>query len=79
MATIIDIKLPRAIATALRIPQNDPQRQQIRVLKKLLKKARFTEFGQHFMVAANGRATQGRAQHPAHHAILFTDVWLAWI
>ena len=38
MATIIDIKLPRAIATALRIPQNDPQRQQIRVLKKLLKK-----------------------------------------
>jgi hypothetical protein len=49
MATIIDIKLPRAIATALRIPQNDPQRQQIRVLKKLLKKARFTEFGQHFM------------------------------
>ena len=49
MATIIDIKLPRAIATALRIPPNDPQRQQIRVLKKLLKKARFTEFGQHYM------------------------------
>src|SRR6478609_7314982 len=49
MATIIDIKLPRAIATALRIPQNDPQRQQIRVVKKLLKKARFTEFGQHYM------------------------------
>jgi len=49
MASIIDIKLPKAIATALRIPQNDPQRQQIRVLKKLLKKARFTEFGQHYM------------------------------
>jgi hypothetical protein len=49
MATIIDIKLPRAIAAALRIPPNDPQRQQIRVLKKLLKKARFTEFGQRYL------------------------------
>ena len=48
MATIIDIKLPRAIAAALRIPPNNPQRQQLRVLKKLLKKARFTEFGQHY-------------------------------
>ncbi|MEK7225820.1 MAG: GH3 auxin-responsive promoter family protein, partial [Bacteroidota bacterium] len=48
MANIIDIKLPRAIAAALRIPPNDPRRQQIRVLKKLLKKARFTEFGQHY-------------------------------
>jgi hypothetical protein len=49
MATIIDIKLPRAIASALRIPPNDPQRQQIRVLKKLLKKAKFTEFGQQYL------------------------------
>jgi hypothetical protein len=48
MATIIDIKLPRALAAALRIPPNDPRRQQIRVLKKLLKKARFTEFGQRY-------------------------------
>ncbi|HYM95627.1 MAG TPA: GH3 auxin-responsive promoter family protein, partial [Chitinophagaceae bacterium] len=48
MANIIDIKLPRAIASALRIPINDPRRQQIRVLKKLLKKARFTEFGQQY-------------------------------
>ncbi len=48
MANIIEIKLPRAIAAALRIPPNDPRRQQIKVLKKLLKKARFTEFGQHY-------------------------------
>jgi hypothetical protein len=48
MATIIDIKLPKAIADALRIPQNDPRRQQLRVLIKLLKKARFTEFGQEY-------------------------------
>ena len=48
MANIIDIKLPRAIAAALRLPPNDPRRQQIKVLKKLLKKARFTEFGQRY-------------------------------
>ena len=48
MANIIDIKLPRAIAAALRIPPNDPRRQQIRVLKKLVKIARFTEFGQKY-------------------------------
>ena len=48
MATIIDIKIPRAIAAALRIPPNDPRRQQLRVLKKLMKKARFTEFGQKY-------------------------------
>jgi len=46
MARIIDIKIPKAIAAALRIPENDPRRQQLKVLKKLLKKARFTEFGQ---------------------------------
>ncbi|MES1214263.1 MAG: GH3 auxin-responsive promoter family protein [Bacteroidota bacterium] len=48
MASIIDIKLPRAIASALRIPPNDPRRQQLRVLKKILKKAKFTEFGQRY-------------------------------
>lgn len=48
MASIIDIKIPRAIAVALGITQYDPRRQQIRVLKKLLKKARFSEFGQQY-------------------------------
>jgi len=47
MATIIDIKLPRALAAALRIPENNARRQQLRVLRKLLRKSRFTEFGQH--------------------------------
>src|SRR5262245_59483882 len=49
METIIDIKLLKSIAPALRILQNDPQRQLLRVLKKLLRKARFTEFGQRFL------------------------------
>lgn len=45
---LIDISLPRSVARALRLPAKSPRRQQIRVLKKLLKKARFTEFGQKY-------------------------------
>ncbi|RYF86947.1 MAG: GH3 auxin-responsive promoter [Chitinophagaceae bacterium] len=48
MARMIDIKIPKAIASALRLPKKDARSQQLRVLKKLLKKARFTEFGQHY-------------------------------
>ncbi len=45
---IFDIKLPKSIARALNIPVSDARSQQIKVLKKLLKKARFTEFGQRY-------------------------------
>jgi len=45
---IFDIRLPKTIAKALRLPENNPRRQQLRVLKKLLRKARFTEFGQQY-------------------------------
>jgi hypothetical protein len=45
---IFDITLPKAIAKALNLPVSDPRRQQIKVLKKLLRKARFTEFGQRY-------------------------------
>jgi hypothetical protein len=45
---IFDIQLPNSIAKALRLPQNSPRRQQLRVLKKLLRKARFTQFGQKY-------------------------------
>src|SRR5690349_4841223 len=45
---LFDIQLPKRLARALRLPTNDPYRQQCRVLKKLLDKARFTEFGQYF-------------------------------
>jgi len=38
MASILDIKIPRALASILQIPINDNRRQQLRVLKKLLKK-----------------------------------------
>lgn len=45
---IIDINLPPSILKTLRLQQNDPHSQQLRVLKKLLHKARFTEFGQQY-------------------------------
>jgi len=45
---IFDIKLPARLTKALRLPQNSLYRQQQKVLKKLLRKARFTEFGQQF-------------------------------
>jgi hypothetical protein len=48
MARIIDIKIPKVLSQALQLPKNSPRNQQIRVLKKLLKKARFTEFGQQY-------------------------------
>lgn len=45
---IFDIKLPASIARALNLPVSDARRQQLKVLKKLLRKARFTEFGQRY-------------------------------
>ena len=46
--SLIDLSLPQSIRRALNLPENSPKRQQIKVLKKLLKKARHTQFGQHF-------------------------------
>src|SRR5687767_3297331 len=48
MASILDIKIPNSIAKALRLPASDFRSQQIRVLKRLLKRAQYTEFGQHY-------------------------------
>ena len=45
---LIDIQLPNSLAKALRLPQKSARRQQVKVLRKLLKKARFTEFGQQY-------------------------------
>ena len=48
MAIIPEIKLPKAIASALWLSRKDPRSQQEKVLKKLLTKARFTSFGQQY-------------------------------
>lgn len=45
---IFDIALPKSLARALNLPVNNVKRQQIRVLKKLLRKARFTSFGKQY-------------------------------
>lgn len=45
---LFDIQLPNSVARALRLPTHDPRWQQLRVLKKLLRKARFTAFGQKY-------------------------------
>lgn len=45
---IIDLKIPDSIARTLKLPVGSYARQQNRVLKKLLKKARYTEFGQEY-------------------------------
>ena len=45
---IIELHLNKRLAAALRLPHGSNQRMQMRVLRKLLTKARFTEFGQHY-------------------------------
>ena len=45
---LIDLKFPKTIARALNLPVSSPKRQQLKVLKKMLRKARFTEFGQRY-------------------------------
>ncbi|RYY12132.1 MAG: hypothetical protein EOO04_34065, partial [Chitinophagaceae bacterium] len=43
---LIDIKIPAYIARALKLPARDARGQQVKVLRRLLDKARFTQFGQ---------------------------------
>ncbi len=45
---LFDFNLPASLLKALRLPENNAKRQQVNVLKKILRKARFTEFGQHY-------------------------------
>ncbi len=45
---LIELKLPKSLSRALNIPISSPRRQQVKVLIKLLKKSRFTEFGQKY-------------------------------
>ena len=46
--SLIEFYLPPTLARALKIPKKSPRRQQLRVLKKLLKRAMYTEFGKRF-------------------------------
>lgn len=44
-----DFKLPPSLSRFLNIPSSSPKCQQLKVLRKLLRKSRFTEFGQKYM------------------------------
>jgi hypothetical protein len=46
--SLIEFHLPKSLSRALKLPVNSPKRQQINVLKKILKKAKYTSFGQRF-------------------------------
>ncbi len=46
--SLIELNLPKTLSKALNLPVNSPKRQQVKVLKRLLKKATHTEFGQHY-------------------------------
>jgi hypothetical protein len=76
---IIDIRLPKSIAKALNIPISDPRRQQIKVLKKLLKKARFTEFGQRYkfdeIVLSRHPGKKFQQLVPTHDYNKIYDAW----
>jgi hypothetical protein len=48
MARLIDIKIPTVLSKALQLPKNSVRNQQIKVLKKLLKKAENTAFGKKY-------------------------------
>ena len=45
---IFEINLPKRVNKALGIPPRSPKRSQLRVLKKLLRRARYTAFGQQY-------------------------------
>ncbi len=44
-----ELKLPDSVSRLLNLPASSPKRQQLKVLKRLLRKSRFTEFGQKFL------------------------------
>jgi hypothetical protein len=76
---IFDIRLPKSIAKALNIPVSDPRWQQIKVLKKLLRKARFTEFGQRYrfddILLSNHPGKKFQQQAPACDYNKIYDAW----
>ncbi len=77
---IFDIKLPKSVAKALKIPVSDARRQQLKVLKKLLRKARFTQFGQLYkfdeILLSRHPGRQFRENVPAYnYSKIYNDWW----
>ena len=76
--SLIEINLPKSISKELNLRFNSQKRQQIKVLKNLLKKAKHTEFGQqyHFDEVLNNRHPGKRFQElvPVGKTITFRGV-----
>ena len=76
---IFDIKLPKSVAKALKIPVSDARRQQLKVLKKLLRKARFTQFGQLYkfdeILLSRHPGMQFRQNVPAYNYSKIYNEW----
>lgn len=78
--SLIEINLPKSISRALNLPVNSPKRQQIKALKKLLKKAKHTQFGQryHFDEILNSRHPGKKFQElvPVHdYNKIYSNWW----
>jgi hypothetical protein len=76
---LIDIQLPKSLAKALRLPQKSPRRQQEKVLRRLLRKARFTEFGQkyHFDEILRSKRAGKMFQETVPH-FDYNKIYTAW-
>lgn len=77
--SILELNFPKSIAGALRFKGNTPSKQQARVLKMLLKKAKYTQFGQHHgfdeILSAKNIQAEFRQRIPAHD---YSSIYLAW-
>ena len=75
----LEFNLPKSIARALSLPRNSPKRQQAKVLKKLLTKARHTDFGKHFkfseILEANDPSREFRKLVPAFD---YNSIYKEW-
>ena len=76
---IFDIKLPKSVAKALKIPVSDARRQQLKVLRKLLRRARFTQFGQLYkfdeILLSRHPGRQFRENVPAYNYSKIYNEW----
>jgi hypothetical protein len=78
--SLIEINLPKTLARALKLPVNSPKRQQMKVLKKLLKKAGRTQFGQQYRFdeILNSRHPGKKFQElvpVSDYSRIYTDWW----
>lgn len=76
---LIDISIPKSIASALRLSKSTPGDQQRRVLRKLLKKAASTQFGRHYQfgtIIESRDAEQIFKQSVPHHD--YNSIYNLW-